>query len=207
MVFTRYRFNWPLIAVVAVILGAVLIYESYVLRIETDILKSIPLHDPVLADAHRVIRHLPVQSRLVVDVACPGGDRDALVAAGNEIEEGLRASGLFREVGAGRIEALFPELIARITDNLPLLFDAERLETQVAPRLEPERMRAILAEDLKTLQGMEGIGQAGLIARDPLGLRNLVLERMSQLLPSREARLYRGKILSRDGNHLLVTLC
>ena len=205
MVFTRYRFNWPLIAVVAVILGAVLIYESYVLRIETDILKSIPLHDPVLADAHRVIRHLPVQSRLVVDVACPGGDRDALVAAGNEIEEGLRASGLFREVGAGRIEALFPELIARITDSLPLLFDAEHLETQVAPLLEPERMRAILAEDLKTLQGMEGIGQAGLIARDPLGLRNLVLERMSQLLPSREARLYRGKILSRDGNHLLVT--
>lgn len=205
MVFTRYRFNWPLIAVVAVILGAVLIYESYVLRIETDILKSIPLRDPVLADAHRVIRHLPVQSRLVVDVACPGGDRDALVAAGNEIEEGLRASGLFREVGAGRIEALFPELIARIADSLPLLFDAERLETQVKPLLEPERMRAILAEDLKTLQGMEGIGQAGLIARDPLGLRNLVLEKMSQLLPSREARLYRGKILSRDGNHLLVT--
>ena len=128
-----------------------------------------------------------------------------MVAAGNEIEEGLRASGLFREVGAGRIEALFPELIARITDSLPLLFDAEHLETQVAPLLEPERMRAILAEDLKTLQGMEGIGQAGLIARDPLGLRNLVLERMSQLLPSREARLYRGKILSRDGNHLLVT--
>ena len=65
-------------------------------------------------------------------------------------------------------------------------------------------MRRILAEDLKTLQGLEGIGQADLIARDPLGLRNLVLARMAQLLPSRDAQLYRGKILSRDGGHLLV---
>ena len=214
MFFKRYRFNWPLIAVVAVILGAVLIYESCNVRIDTDILASLPRHDPVLADAHRVIRHLPVQDRLVIDVGQGGGDlpsvsrersRDALVAAGETVEQGLRASGLFREVGVGRMEALFPELVSQITGHLPLLFDAESLEKQVAPLLAPERLRAILAEDLQALQGLEGIGQADLIARDPLGLRNIVLARMSQLLPSREARLYRGKLLSKDGGHLLVT--
>ncbi|MDD5101226.1 MAG: hypothetical protein PHP66_09820, partial [Syntrophales bacterium] len=201
MFFKRYRFNWPLIAVVAVILGAVLIYESYNVRIDTDILASLPRHDPVLADAHRVIRHLPVQDRLVIDVGQggtglqsvpPERSRDALVAAGEAVEQGLRASGLFREVGVGRMEALFPELVSQITDHLPLLFDAESLEKEVAPLLAPERVRATLAEDLQALQGLEGIGQADLIARDPLGLRNIVLARMSQLLPSREARLYRG---------------
>ncbi len=204
MFFKRYKFNWPLIAVVAVILGAVLLYESYAVRIETDILASLPRHDPVLADAHRVIRHLPTQDRLIVDVAIGGADRDILVAAGETVEEGLKASGLFREVGAGRMEALFPDLIANVADRLPILFDGEGLEKEVAPLLAPERLRTVLAEDLKALQGLEGIGQADLIARDPLGLRNLVLARMSQLLPSREARLYRGKLLSRDGGHLLV---
>jgi predicted exporter/SAM-dependent methyltransferase len=204
MFFKRYRFNWSLIAVVAAILGTVLIYETYGVRIETDILASLPRHDPVLEDAHRVIRHLPAQDRLIVDVAIEGRERDTLVAAGEAVEEGLKASGLFREVGAGRMEALFPELVAHVAGKLPLLFDRERLEREVSPLLAPERLRTVLAEDLKALQGLEGIGQADLIARDPLGLRNLVLARMSQLLPSREVQLYRGKLLSRNGGHLLV---
>jgi uncharacterized protein len=203
--FQRYRFRWSLIAAVAAVLGAVLLYESYGgIRIETDILASLPRHDPVLADAHRVVRHLPVQDRLVVDVAISGGDRDALVAGADLIEAGLRGSGLFREVGTRRMGTLFPELVAHVAGHLPLLFDGPELEARIAPLLAPAELRRILAEDLKALQGLEGIGQAGLVARDPLGLRNLVLARMAQLMPGKEAQLYRGKILSRDGRHLLV---
>jgi len=202
-----------MVAVVA-ILGAVLLYESLGgVRIETDILASLPRHDPVLADAHRVIRHLPFQDRLIIDVAVTGTDsksvpreisRDALTAGADLIEAGLRESGLFRQVGMQQMEALFPELMAHIVVHLPLLFDGPQLEAQIAPLLAPLEVRRALLEDLKVVQGLEGIGQADLIARDPLGLRNLVLARMSQLLPSRDAQLYRGKLLSRDGEHLLV---
>ncbi|MHB8910646.1 MAG: methyltransferase domain-containing protein [Syntrophales bacterium] len=202
--FERYRFRWSLIAIVAAVLGAVLVYESTGIRIETDILASLPRHDPVLADAHRVIRHLPAQNRLVVDCAISGGDRDALAAAGDLIETGLRESGLFREVGTRQMENVFPELASHVAGHLPLLFDGPELEARIAPLLAPSEVRRILAEDLKALQGLEGIGQADLIARDPLGLRNLVMARMSQLLPSKDAQLYRGKIVSRDGGHLLV---
>ena len=202
--FERYRFRWSLIAAVAAVLGIVLVYESTGVRIETDILASLPRHDPVLADAHRVVRHLPGQNRLVVDCAISGGDRDALVAAGDLIEAGLRESGLFREVGTRQMETLFPELVAHVAGHLPLLFDGPELEARITPLLAPSELRRILAEDLKALQGLEGIGQADLIARDPLGLRNLVMARMAQLLPSKDAQLYRGKILSRDGRHLLV---
>ena len=103
MFFQRYRFRWSLIAAVAAVLGAVLLYESYGIRIETDILASLPRHDPVLADAHRVIRHLPVQDRLIIDVAIRGGDSDALAAGADMIEAGLRESGLFRQVGMQQI--------------------------------------------------------------------------------------------------------
>ena len=205
MFFQRYRFRWSLIAAVAAVLGAVLLYESFGgIRIETDVLASLPRHDPVLADAHRVIRHIPAQNRLVIDVTVSTGDRDALVAGAELIEAGLRESGLFRDVGTGQMEALYPDLVAHVVGQLPLLFDGPQLEAEIAPLLAPAELRRILADDLKTLQGIEGIGQADLIARDPLDLRNLVLARMAQLLPSKDAQLYRGKILSRDGGHLLV---
>jgi len=222
MFFRRYRIRWSLMLAVVAVLGGLLLYESLGgVRIETDILASLPRHDPVLADAHRVIRHLPVQDRLIIDVegrgegagtdlkSVPGEisreiSRDALAAASDMIEAGLRESGLFRQVGMQQMEALFPELVAHVVGHLPLLFDGPQLEMQIAPLLAPAELRRILAEDLKVVQGLEGIGQADLVARDPLGLRNLVLARMSQLLPSREAQLYRGKLLSRDGGHLLV---
>ena len=213
--FQRYRFRWSLMAAVTAVLVAVLLYESLGgVRIETDILSSLPRHDPVLADAHRVIRHLPVQDRLVIDLECTGtdfksapgeGSRDALAAAGDLIEAGLRESGLFREVGTRQMETLVPELVAHVADHLPLLFDGPELEARVAPLLAPSAVRRTLAENLRSLQGLEGIGQAGLVSRDPLGLRNLVLARMGELMPSRDAQLYRGKILSRDGRHLLIT--
>ncbi len=200
----RYRFRWSLIAAVVVILGAALLYESTGIRLETDILASLPRRDPVLAAAHRIVPHLPGQNRLIVDCAISGGDRNALVAAAGLIEAGLRESGLFREVGTGRMEELFPALVGHAASHLPLLFDREQLEAQVAPLLAPSDVRRILAEDLQALQGLEGIGQADLVSRDPLGLRNLVLSRMAQLIPSKDAQLHQGKIISRDGTHALV---
>jgi len=222
MFFRRYRLRWSLMLAVVAVLGGLLLYESQGgVRIETDILASLPRHDPVLADAHRVIRHLPVQDRLIIDVAVraegAGTDlksvpaeisqersRDVLVAGAGIIEAGLRESGLFRQVGMQQMEAFFPELADHVVGHLPLLFDGPQLKAQIAPLLAPAELRRVLEEDLKIVQGLEGIGQADLIARDPLGLRNLVLSRMSQLLPSRDAQLYRGKLISRDGEHLLI---
>jgi len=214
MFFRRYRIRWSLMLAVVAVLGGLLLYESLGgVRIETDVLASLPRHDPVLADAHRVIRHLPVQDRLIIDVERRGTDlksvpgemsRDDLATAADMIEAGLRESGLFRQVGMQQMETLFPELVDHVVGHLPLFFDGPQLEAQIAPLLAPAELRRVLAEDLKVVQGLEGIGQADLIARDPLGLRNLVLSRMSQLLPSRDAQLYRGKLISRDGGHLLV---
>lgn len=203
--FRRYRFRWSLMFAVVALLAGLLFYESRGgVRIETDILASLPSHDPVLADARRVVRHLPVQDRLIIDVAIEGGDRDALAAGADRIEAGLRESGLFRQVGMEQVEALFPELAGHIVGRLPLLFDGPQLEAQIAPLLAPVELRRILAENLRVVRGLEGIGQADLIARDPLGLRNLVLARMSQLMPTRDAQIYRGKLISRDGAHLLL---
>ena len=200
----RYPFRWSLIIAVVAVLGGILLYESYHVRIETDILASMPRHDPVLADAYRIVRHLPAQDRLIIDCQIRGGSRDDLVAAAELIEAGLKKSGLFRQVGMVQMQTLVPELVAHIVNHLPLLFDRPQLEAEIAPLLTPARVRSVLAEDLKQLQNLEGIGQAAIIARDPLGLRNLILAKMAQILPSSDATLYRGHLLSKDGAHLLT---
>lgn len=205
MMFQRYRFRWSWVAAIAAVVGAALLYGSLGgVRIETDILSSLPPNDPVLADARRVIGHLPYQNRLIVDVEIRAGEREDLIEAGETVERALRASGLFRQVGMEQMEALFPELMEHIVGHLPLFFDGGQLEKEVAPLLATDRVRRVVEENLKVLQGLEGLGQAGLIARDPLGLRNLVLERISRLAPARGVRFQGGKLLSPDERHLLV---
>jgi len=204
--FRRYRFRWSLIVVVLLVLAGLFLFAARGIRIETDILASLPRNDPVLADAHRVIRHLPVQDRLICDIGIRGGDVEQLVAAGEAFEAGLMRSGLFRRVAPGSMQALGPELVTHVVGHLPLLFDERRLRQEVAPRLSPERIDALLSENLDVLRGLEGIGQADLVARDPLGLRNLVLSGMAQLLPTKDVRFHRGRLLSADGKHLLLAV-
>ena len=78
------------------------------------------------------------------------------------------------------------------------------LEAAVAPLLTAEKIRENLAAALSGLSGLEGIGQAELMARDPLNLRNLVLARMAGLIPVKNARFVKGQLMSGDGRHLLI---
>jgi len=190
--------------VVAGILICVLIYEANFLKIETDILKSLPTNDPVLSDARSVIPHLPFQDRVVIDVTCQEENRDVLVEGAAFIEKRLRESSLFREVGLGPMQSISPELAGYVADSLPVLFDEETLRKDVLPLLDPGRIRKILMENLDRLQGLEGIGQTSLIAQDPLGLRDLILAKLAPLAPSAQADIYRGQLISPDGRHLLL---
>jgi predicted exporter len=174
------------------------------IEVDSDILATLPRHDPVLAAARRVLLHHPLQQLVVVDIAHPGGDADLLAAAGDRLVAGLRASGLFAGVGAADMGAALPVLVHGVAQRLPVLFDDGELAAGVAPRLDPEALRRRLEADLARLQSLEGIGQAALVDADPLGLRELVLRRLAPLAPAPGIRYHRGHLLSPDGRHLLV---
>jgi len=200
----RYKINWPLVGVITVVLAVLSILGSSRLVIETDILESLPHRDPVIRDARAVIERLPVQDRVVIDLSLAGEDRDALVEAAGLVEEALRKSGLFKSVGLEEFQSLMPALLTHVVENLPALYGERELEEQIAPLLEPERIRRAIAENLARLYDLEGIGQSELFARDPLALRNVALARLSGLAPGGSAQIYRGHLVSADGRHLLV---
>jgi predicted exporter len=199
------RFNLPLALATVLALSTMGIVGWSRITIDNDIVATLPQKDPVIAAARDVIRHHPAQDRVVVDIEVVPADREALLAAGDRVAAALRASGLFAQVGLGDAAAGMPALMAHVADRLPQLFSARELEEAVAPRLAPEAVARRLADARDQLNRLESIGQAALIARDPLGLRLLVLKRLAALAPAPDLRFVGGHLLSADGRHLLIT--
>ena len=61
-------------------MAALFFWESRNLKIETDILESMPHNDPVLADARLIIKHLPIQDKVFINLEQTSPDRDKLVS-------------------------------------------------------------------------------------------------------------------------------
>ena len=200
----RYLLRWFLVVFVLLIVIGSFAAGIYRLEFDRDILASLPQSDPVLADAHYIIKHHPIHDRIVIDVGYSGADVDAIVAGASLIETRMKESGLFREVGFEQIGQLMPELMRHIVDHLPILFAGPELEEKISPLLEPEKIRQTLKDHLSSLQNLDSIGQMELIADDPLSLRNLVLARLAYLAPTKGARIHKGRLISPDGKHVLI---
>jgi uncharacterized protein len=174
------------------------------LQFEANILATLPQEDPVLADAHYIFTHHPIYDRVVVDVAGGEGQTHVLEAGADLVETRMRESGLFKDVGFRQLGRLVPELMGHVVAHLPILFGSRELEREILPLLAPAGLRRTLGEQFSSLQDLGGIGQTGLLAADPLALRNLILARLSALAPAKGARIQNGKLLSADGKHILI---
>ncbi|WP_339136225.1 MAG: MMPL family transporter [Candidatus Electrothrix sp. GW3-4] len=175
------------------------------LRIDTDVVRSLPTQEKIIADGLEIFEQHPFHDQIAIDISLTKTDPDRLVEIGKALEEQLKQSDLFAQVGTDSLGALIPELALHAAKHLPLLFTQEELEKKVAPLLKSEQISQRLQKLYQELGGMEGIGQAEFMGLDPLGLKDLVLARMAPLAPSLNSRLYQGSLLSQDGHHLLVT--
>jgi uncharacterized protein len=200
----KYQIKWPIVIVVALAVGLLFFWETNHLKIETDILESMPQSDPVLSDARQVIGHLPIQDKIFIDLEQASSDRDKLAGAASFVADKLSRSGLFTKVGISDEANNFPELIAHVNGNLPSLLSASDLEQKIQPLLTPAKIRAAMAQNRQTLEQLEGIGHSEMIARDPLGFSGVILGRLSALLPANKAQFYSGQLLSADGKHALI---
>ena len=196
--------NWRSLLLTVLITSGLFGVGVYRLDIDTDILGSLPKTDPVISDATYLLLNHPMQNQVVVDVSLKKADLDALVGCGKLVETRLKESGLFKSVGIEDTQALMPDLLDYVSANLPALFSADKLRDQIQPLLRPTEIRERLEHIHTSLLGLDSIGQAALITKDPLNFRGLVLSRLSHLAPSTGARIYRGNLLSADSRHLLV---
>ncbi len=197
--------KYRLLAIVSLLIVGCAVLGLLRLKIDTDVVHSLPAGDKVISDALDIFEHHPISDQVAVDIMINGDDPDILVACGAFLKQKMKASGLFAQVGTDAISKLIPDLAVHVARNLPLLFSKEELEREVAPLIDKNRIKKRLHTLYADLSSIGGIGQAKFIGQDPLGLKNLVLAKMALLAPSLNSRFYRGSLLSADGRHLLVT--
>jgi len=200
----RSRFPWLLILIVLSGLVVLFLVGRYRLNIDTDILVSLPQDDPIVADGRYVIKRHPLQDRVVIDLGLRSTNTSQLFAGAEVVEKSLSESGLFKNVGLSHYQQLFPQLISYVTDNLPILLTDQDLKEKVGPLLTSKNIHKTLIQAYSNLTGLEGIGQASLLARDPLELRTIVLQRLSIFGSSQKGSLVKGQLLSPDQKHLLI---
>jgi uncharacterized protein len=198
------RIHYPLL-IATVLLTMLMLWATFVrIRVDTDVVSSLPDDSDVLSDAVYIFKHHPIQDRIAIDIALDRADRDLLVQLAGDVEKRLMQSGLFAKVGMDDLQQVFPRLVADVVDHLPLLFSAKDLETRVAPLIDRVAVETRLRQLHQDLMDFNSIGQAGLIARDPLNLKDLKLAALSALAPSQNARIFKGKLVSADGRHLMI---
>ena len=197
-------FNWRRLILIVLIVVVLFLIGLYRLQIEMDIIGFLPKDDPIISDALSFFENHSIQDQLIIDVSHQKDDLDILVECGQRVEKKLKQSGLFKNVGVQDIQNLIPELSFYILNDLPVMFSANELNNTIKPLLNPQNIKKKLLDIKSRLLNLGGIGQAEFIAKDPLGLKDLVMAKLAYLSPSQNVRIYKGQLISSDGKHLLV---
>jgi len=174
------------------------------IRIDTNIVNTLPQGNPVMAEGSYVLLHHPFQNQVFIDLRLDHKDPDRLVEGAQVVEQALKKSGLFKAVGFENMGDLLPALMKHVAKNLPVLFSKRQLESEVSPLLSGDKVRARVKNNLSRLYTMEAVGQAGMVMNDPLGLSGLILKQFKQLLPAETVHFYKGRLLSQNREHLLI---
>lgn len=198
------KIHFPYLIGVLAVMAGLLAIALFRMEIDTDITRHLPRNDPVIADAEQVFKNHPIQDRLIIDIGLQKENLALLLECGRFVEEKLTQSGLFKQVGVKDFQKVMPDLMAHVSNNLPVMFDAAELEDKVAPLLTSEKINGMAKDHYSKLLDLEGIGRAATISKDPLALSNMVLARLSSLSPTRNVRFHGGQLISSDGKHLLL---
>ena len=174
------------------------------IRIDTNIVNTLPEGNPVMAEGSYVLLHHPFQNQVFIDLSLAPKDPDRLAAGAQVVEEALEESGLFQSVGFENMGDLLPGLMNHVAENLPLLFSKRQLESEIGPLLAKDKLKERAKNNLSRLYTMEAVGQAEMVMNDPLGLSGLILAQFKQLLPAETVHFYKGRLLSQDRRHLLI---
>lgn len=176
------------------------------LKVNTDITAALPKNDPVVASAQEILKHYPALKNVFIQISGVEGDKgtDTLIEAGDFVANALQESGLVKVISGKEGMGSFAALLEVVTENLPVFFSQDTLEGQIKKLIQPDRVGEILLGEVRQLADVGSIGQAQYLAKDPLGLKNLILARLSAGLPFKEATLRGGHIISKDGKHLLI---
>lgn len=176
------------------------------IEIENDITTVIPSGDRFIQSTREIIKINPIWDKIVIDLGIESGqgDPDLLLGAAKYVSEQIDLIPHLENQQAGPDQTAAMSLPIAIIEHLPQLFTSGDIERDFSDLLSEKSFRKRMETNLQELAGMNGIGQADIIARDPLRLRELVFMKMATALPFENIRIYKGRLLSGDQKHILL---
>src|SRR5437016_5352392 len=193
-----------LVLIATLAIAALSILLSSRIDLEEDILAILPQRDRIVDEYKYTLRKFRQIDRVYIDVGIKTDDPDTLGRAADELYAGLAANPSFVRIMYHFEISGQRKVVDFLTGALPNLFtetDAQAL----APKLEPAAVREFLSVMRRKLSGPEGMVLKDVVAADPVGMSALVVAKVLPLQTGfGDARLEDGRIVSRDGHHVLL---
>jgi predicted exporter len=173
------------------------------LRLSTDWVEPfLPRSDEALRSYADALRRFGDTETLYVDVEA--SDPESLHAAADLVDALMRASGLFTRVLGRLTEWDLQRTAQAVGAAAPLLLDDDDLR-ELDARTAPDVLSARMEEQYERLLGPVGGFYQDQFARDPLDVAALAIGHAGAAGSGAVARVERGRIVSADGRHALVT--
>ena len=172
------------------------------LSVSTDWVEPLlPQSDTELRSYAEALHRFGDTETIYVDVAA--SDPDTLHTAADLAEERMRAAPIFTRVVGRLSQASLHRTAQAVGDAAPLLLD-DSVFAEIDARTTPEALAARMEDHYEQLLSPIGGSYQSILARDPLGLAAMVLERSGTSGTGGGAHIERGRLVSGDGKHALI---
>ncbi|HEY2951870.1 MAG TPA: MMPL family transporter, partial [Verrucomicrobiae bacterium] len=192
------------VLIVTLLIVVVSMVISSRIRLEEDILDTLPKNDRRVEEYKYALRKFRQIDRVYLDVGMSSDDPDTLAAAADEVFAALSTNAAFTKIMYRFEVGGQTKVIEYLTGALPNLFteaDAQALEK----KLKPAEVREFLTVMRRKLAGPEGMVLKNVVAADPVGSTVLVLNKVMPLQTGfGDAQIVDGRITSSDGRHVLI---
>jgi 1-acyl-sn-glycerol-3-phosphate acyltransferase len=194
----------PLVIVSTIVLAIICVLISSRLDLEEDILALLPQRDQIVDDYKYTLRKFKQIDRAYFDVGINSSDTDKLGLAADEFYARLATNSTFVRVMYRLDMSGQRKVLDFVTGALPNLFtdtDSQALTN----KLDPARIREYLTTMRRKLAGPEGMVLKEIVAADPIGMIELVGQKVLPLQTGfGDAKIEDGRITSGDGKHVLL---
>jgi predicted exporter len=191
--------KYLLLACCGALFCACLFFVSRMVVLE-DIRTMLPEDSGHIASDLELLRMAPFAQRLTITVSHPGTDP---IPAATALADAMRREGLFTRVLTGPPGEMPFDFLSRLLTAAPaLLTDADM--AVLGARIELAQVQASLQRAKHDLLSPGGEMLKGIIRRDPLKIRDLILPKLACATRLADVRVVNGNFVSHDGKHALV---
>jgi len=186
---------------------AVISVGAWHVELEEDVSRFFP-RDEKIAKLNQVFQNSRFMEKMVVMISLKdstaAAQPDSLVAYADDLSGKIQEqlAPFVRKLSARVDDAVALKMFETFSEHLPVFLE-ERDYAEIDSLITPKRLKITLENDYHQLISPAGIVMKRMIAKDPVGISNLVMRKMMSLQYDENYELYENYIVTKDHRHLL----